>query len=207
MNKLKLLIGLTITLHLSSCNCDKKYNCGTLSDDALSWLNQNQNDTIKFVNTIGQHLKFVVISRMVSSPYEAQACKHGGVGCSCDYRCNANGRFYALSDSAINNFQNYSVDIEEESDNKYKTSSNLTFAILGFISKIDINNPTQLNSGDSLLSTLQMGNGTYSNVYAQMIDTLSSYNQNKAIWKTYFTKSLGVVGFRDRQSQTLYYRE
>ncbi|MEO8150226.1 MAG: hypothetical protein ABI723_21510 [Bacteroidia bacterium] len=206
MKKLKYLTGLLLLMQIYSCNCDKKYNCGALSDDSFTWLNQNINDTMMYENSAGQHYKFVVNSKTISPAYEAQACKHGEVGCGCDYLCEANGGFYAECDSTLNNLKSYSVNIEESGDNKTILSSILTYQIFDFINKIDVTNPSNLNQGDSLLSTLQLGNHTYSNVYVQMIDTLISYNQNKKIWKAYYSKSTGLIGFHDRQSQTLFYR-
>ena len=207
MNKLKKIVVVVLIMSMHSCNCDKKYDCGTLSNEAMSWLNQNQNDSIKYVNALGQHINFFVSAKTVSPAYESQACKHGEAGCSCDYRCEANGRFYATSDSAINNLFNYSLEIIEASTNKTTTTSTLTYSIFDCSNKIDILNPTQLSSGDSLLTSLQLGGANYSNVYIHTLDTLISYNQTKTIWKTYFTKSKGVIGFWVRPTQTLYYRE
>jgi hypothetical protein len=206
MKKLNILAALCMGLFLHSCNCDKTYDCGTLSDNSLSWLNQNENDTIKFTNPSGQHLIFVVTARTVSSPYESQACKHSETGCTCDYRCSANGRFYASGDTAINNLNNYSVEIAEETDNKNNVSSVLTFSIFDFSKQIDILNPESLKPGDSLFSSLQLGNINYSNVYAMTFDTTNA-NQNKVVYKSYFTKQSGVVGFITRPSQTFFYRE
>ncbi len=207
MNKLNYFFGVVITILFYGCDCDQKFDCGTLSNESLAWLNQNLHDTITFVNDDGDRIKFIVNAKSLSQPVnDIQACKGGPVFCSCDFSCQANGRFYAVTDSAINNSRSYSIDIDESGIQDKNSFADLTYSIFDFTYKFQIKT-FKLNDKDSTLNYLQLGIHTYSDVYVQSIDTLKQYYQFKKIWKAYFTKSLGVVGFRNRQTQTLYYRD
>lgn len=193
-------------IQIYSCDCDKKYTCGSLSNQSLAWLNQNVNDTIAFKNAIGNQIKFIVTNRSVSPEYE-EACFYNGLGCQCDYICEANGRFYALGDTMINGENNYSISIEESGDKRLNISSAYNVHMLDFFGKYYIKNSSNNSSMiDSLLPTLQLGNSTYSDVHTQTIDTTLSYYKNKIVWKIYFTKSLGVIGFKERYFHSTFYR-
>ena len=195
-----------IAVFFYSCNCDKIINCGSLSSDALVILNANQNDTIAFVNSAGLHLLSIVNGRTVSAPYELKACRHSGLGCSCDYQCAALGSMLTYTDSGINGINKYSIEIAESSVSNRRTYSVLTYRISGFSAQIELLN-SQLYPGDSLLSLVQLGNVSYTNVYVHQIDTMNNAFQNIPVLKGYFTKTKGLVGFVDKLSKTLFYLE
>jgi hypothetical protein len=193
-------------MQIYSCSCDKKYTCGSLSNESLAWLNQYVNDTIAFKNAIGNQIKFIVTNRTVSPAYE-EACFYNGLGCQCEYNCEANGRFYALGDTMINGENSYSISIEESGITRFKSPSNYVVRMLDFFGQYNIKNSSNNSSmTDSLLPTLQLGNITYSDVYCQTVDTTLSYFKDRTVWKIYFTKSLGVIGFKERYFHSTFYR-
>lgn len=208
MTQLRLTLLAVLLTGISSCDCDKKYWCATLSDEAQGWLNQELYDTVRFQNAFGNQIGFVVNFKSISPPYEEQACMYDGIGCSCDYECEANGRFWATSDTSINGLENYSVSIVEYGYNKTFTSSVYTIYALDFIGKVDLLNPgNNLSPNHTILPSITLGNLTYYNVHSFAIDTTISYNQNKTVWTIYFTKAQGLIGFNERKYHSTFYRE
>ncbi len=202
-------LGTLLSVFIYSCNCDKKYSCPALSSEGQIWLSNNKNDSIIFINDAGNLIRFIINAKSTTPSYDAPACKGGEFGCSCDYDCEANGNITGYGNVSIGGQSSYFIKVTETSQSagKFQTGFNINFNIFDFFGKqIDLLNPN-LNIGDSLLNSAQIGNNTYSQVYVQSIDTLNNFNLNKKIWKTYFTKANGIVGFWDRQSHTLYYRE
>ena len=65
----------------------------------------------------------------------------------------------------------------------------------------------ELSQNDSLISNLVLGTQSYTDVYAFAHDTLNNMYSNNYIWKVYFVKNTGIVGFRDRRTQSLFYLE
>lgn len=207
MKKLKRLLIAILMLQIYSCDCDKKYTCGALSSESIAWLNQNVNDTITFNNSNGNQLKFVVTHKSVSPAYEDQACMHGMIGCQCEYNCEANGRFFAYCDTLITSDNVYSISIDENGNNKSILASTYNVRLLDFFGKYYIKRSSNNSSmTDSLLPTLQLGNITYSDVHFQTVDTTLSYFKDRTVWKIYFTKSLGVIGFKERYFHSTFYR-
>lgn len=208
MNQLRLALLAILLTGINSCDCDKKYWCAALSDEAQGWLNQELHDTVRFQNAFGNQMGFVVTIKSISPPYEEQACINGGIGCSCDYECEANGRFWATSDTSINGFGNYSIFIEESGYDNTATSSVYTIYALDFIGKVDLLNPgNNLSPNHTILPSITLGNLTYYNVHSFAIDTTISYNQNKTVWTIYFTKAQGLIGFHERKFHSTFYRE
>lgn len=207
MNRFLLFITIFLLSTFSSCKCDKTYQCPSLSDDGLSCLNQNTGDTLKFINADGNSFAFIINLKYIKPGYESKACRHGELGCSCDYSCESNGHLAGNSDSSVNGQSSYYININENSDHSYKTAGFLWYTVFDFYGKsIDLLN-TQMAAGDSLLSAIQLGNHSYTNVFVQSVDTTSNLHHNRRMWKAYFTKANGIIGFWDRQSRTLYYRE
>ncbi|HRC32935.1 MAG TPA: hypothetical protein PK736_05785 [Bacteroidia bacterium] len=70
-----------------------------------------------------------------------------------------------------------------------------------------VNNSVWWEPTDSLISSLQLGSKTYYNVYEQMLDTTLAANQNKPVWKVYFTTADGLIGFNERFFNSSFVRE
>lgn len=204
----KLLIFL-LSVAAISCNCEKEYHCETLTTESSAWIPQNTQDTIRFKNEFGVEIKYTDFYVNQSVPYDASACMRTGLGfCQCDRSCEARSWFKSISTDFFSGYNLYGIFITETSNNEARQlTSQLDYTIFDFANKIDILNPTSLSLGDSLLSTLQLGGQNYDGVYVQTLDTLTSTNQNLVVWKAYYTKSHGVIGFRERQTQTLFYRD
>ncbi len=194
---------------IHSCKCKDRYDCPSLSTGELALLNYTSADTIKFINAVGQFLIFPFENTSVSQPYSAQACKQADIGCSCDYTCESTGSALFIGDSTRNGTRSLSYDIKEtgRSFGEYSASSLVfTFDVFDFSGKINLIDSLLLFPGDSLASSISLGNHTYSNVHVVAYDTSQVYFQNKKIWKVYFTKTDGIIGFWDRQTQTVFYR-
>ncbi|MEP7264976.1 MAG: hypothetical protein ABI772_10785 [Bacteroidota bacterium] len=199
-----------LIIFFNSCKCDKTFDCPALSDDAQTWLPQFESDTVTFRNDEGKELKFILNSKTISPAYEARACKKGELGCSCDYHCESSGNLFMECDSSIDKTNYYYIRIDESGESMktyFRQGFRITYGIFDFIKSIDLQNSIQLSSGDSLLSSLTLGNNIYTNVYVFSADTVMPFSTNKRIWKSYYTQKYGVIGFIDRQNQTLYYRK
>ncbi|MDQ3045973.1 MAG: hypothetical protein M3R27_00370 [Bacteroidota bacterium] len=210
MKKLFIISTFLIIINFFSCKCDDTYTCPTLSDSTLSWLTLNLNDTIKYTNSSGDRIQFIVSSKTISPAYETKPCGPTGLGgCICKQnRCKSSGNLFAEADTIINNKNQYFVRIDEtNNENIYNQYSTLFYTIFDFNNGINLLKPTELSPNDSLMPSLLVGNNTYSNVYVHMIDTTSTSNLNRKVWKVYYTQLGGVVGFRTRQNQNFYYRE
>ena len=67
---------------------------------------------------------------------------------------------------------------------------------------------THLRPTGRVLDSVTLGGVTYTNVYTEEADTLGTiYVQPSSVWKTYYNKQYGVLGFEDRQTRSLFYRE
>jgi hypothetical protein len=71
-----------------------------------------------------------------------------------------------------------------------------------------LSDSVQSEPNDSLLPILTLGNKTYYNIYVREVDTTyNNYTQQESVWKAYYNEQYGIVGFYDRQTQSLFYRE
>ena len=208
MKKSLNILALLFIINLFSCKCGDISTCPTLSDSAQSWLNLS--DTIKFINSTGSKITLVVSSKAFSEPYQIDLCSPNGLGgCVCDYKsCESSGNFLAISDTTISDKNEYFVRIDEIGKTKrYEAELKLNYTIFDFQKTINLLKPNELSTNDSLITSLIVGNNTYSSVYVHMIDTTIASTLNRKIWKVYYTQLNGIVGFRTRQNQNFYYRE
>ena len=204
------ILTFSILINIFSCKCDDTYTCPVLADSTLNWLTLNLNDTIKYINSTGGRIQFIVSSKAISPAYETKPCLPTGLGgCKCKQdRCESSGHLYAEGDTIINNENQYFVRIDEtNNENRYEQYSTLSYTIFDFHKSINLLKPTEISTNDSLIPSLVVGNNTYSNVYVQSIDTTLTTNLNRKVWKVYYTQLSGVVGFRTRLNQDFYYRE
>jgi hypothetical protein len=204
MKQLNFMMMLILIAIVYSCDCDKTNNCGALSEEGLASLIFDVNDTVRFENAIGNKIEFVTQSRTSTPAYSQEACKKNGFGgCDCSSHCSANGSTMAQSTTSLNSNNLYIIRIDEETEGKTWSSRNLFFYILDYgSSHINLTDPTHIDTGDSLLTSIQLGNHVYNNVYTFTRDTVQY--PNVSVWKAYFTTTDGVVGFRERDTHTLY---
>ncbi len=198
-----------LVFQFASCKCDKKYNCPSLSEDSKEWLPVYGTDSIRFIDSSGANFTFKMYSQYISPAYDANACKHGEIGCGCNYLCDSRATIYMSSDFTLNNKNYYFISLEESGQNLksyYKTGASLTYSIFDYTRKIDLINPSNQLPGDSLSLALSLGGITYYNVYVHVNDTLLPGYQNHIIWKAYYTKKDGVIGFYNKATQSLFYR-
>lgn len=204
------LILATFLTILNSC-CNGTHECPALSAPGRPYLNHHTGDTVRFVNDNGVRLLFGFSDLSLSSPYTAKNCKGPQLGCSCGYDCGSNGDITFQSDSSRNNLVRlkYSVNEEGQSMSSYEiTGVEMRFNLLDFTQQsFSLTDTVRLSQNDSLISNLVLGAQSYTDVYAFAHDTLSNAYTNAYIWKVYFVKNIGIVGFRDRRTQSLFYLE
>ncbi len=202
MKNFKFIIGFIAFCFLYSCKCHD-ITCPAFSTSDLAYINFNINDTLKYINSYGNTLQFIVTEKNTSASYN-ESCSNDFGGCYC-IMCGTNGNIKAISDSSRNNI-NY-LKISRSTGKDIGGSYSLAFNVFNFSGELNPDAPGE-NYGfpkDSLISSIILGSSSYSNVHFQQTDTIS--NNINGIINVYYTKQFGIIGFYDRQTHSLYYRQ
>jgi hypothetical protein len=214
---MKILLGLLSLLFLYSCHCDDLL-CPALDTRYAGWINNAQGDTIRFINSAGSRIRFVVIRREISGNKESDCNNVSGYGCKCN-DCDATGLMEAVSDSSrvvihpnpnvttiVKNLNTFIATAYTANGSSYTdTSTTLSYSIFDHANTINFNPEVVINPGDTFLPSVVLGSKTHSDVIVHLVDTIQYPNQH--VWKTYFNKQSGMVGFHDRRTNSLFYRE
>ena len=204
MNIIYRFFTLVLLSFFYSCKCNDKVHCPTLSDEAKEWIDFNIGDSVKFVNDQGDHFRYAVASKKISPDYDISTCKGSWPLCSCggDEKCNETGAVGFSGDSS-----GMSINIRQGSFKGDVGSFSVTYGIGTFQYTLSPGTAMDVSPYDSIQSSVTLGSHTYQDVFVNAVDTTQTYYQNAKVWKVYYTKTMGVVGFRYRPSQTLFYRE
>ncbi len=197
-----LLYAFTAVAIFTSCGTHTK-DCPTLRD--LSWIVYNNNDTIRFTNANHSEISFVVNIKGQSASYTEDCEKESGNTYYCK-PCYANAGATGNSDSSRN--QKFQISISTGNTDG-GPNEGIYYVILDGFGSFSINGtstivPNQYMTGQ-MYNTLTLGGTTYTDVYAGQQDTLTS--PGVMVWKSYYNKQYGILGFEDRQTHTLFYRE
>lgn len=199
-----------ICFYACSKKCDEEttIHCPALSKQFADMVDYEINDTIKFRNEKGNKMQFIVTIKKNSEAHDEHICFRYRGTCECEQVCNAHGVFVSKADSLYQAYNSYSITVIESTWRGTPNSFIYRVDFLGFRRDLDIvKNSTWWESTDSLIPALQLGGITYFNVYEQMIDTQLTDNQNKPVWKVYFTIDDGVIGYNERHFHSSFVRE
>ena len=203
---MKKIIFVAILFLLYSCKC-KNLSCPAFNSDYLSYLNFNINDTLKYVDSSGNMIKFIVTEKNLSSAYTEQCTRNGFGGCVCG--CGTNGHIIAISDSSRvgNNILKISINTSQNpNDNSYPESKVLDFQVFNFRGAFAIANVGYSSfQKDSLIPSITLGSNTYTNVHFQQYPT-NTVNLNSII-NVYYNQQYGILGFYDNQTHSFFYRQ
>jgi len=208
-----LIFGITICafcFYACSKKCDEEatIKCDGLSKKFADMVNYEINDTIKFGNEKGNKKRFIVNYKKNTEAHNEYICHRDRYTCECEEVCDEQGAFVSEGDSIYQIYNGYSVYVFEETFHGKGNYSTYRLDVLGFKRDLNlVNNSVWWEPTDSLISSLQLGSKTYYNVYEQMLDTTLAANQNKPVWKVYFTTADGLIGFNERFFNSSFVRE
>lgn len=196
-----------ISLGLTYCGCGSN-KCPKATLKAQSFLpNYKEKDVIKFKNSKGQSIAFSIQSK-TNELQQKRECKNTGYGCYC-YGCTATVLWEASANVSIKNRNNYKHTITE--DNTVCVCD--TFRIQMLVELYDfyvrgtvVGEEMIPEYPDSTLINYTLGGRVYPKLYSVPRDTLRG-GYNEGVWKVYMTPKSEIVGFWDRTSKTLFYKE
>lgn len=214
---MKIFFGLFSLVFLYSCHCDNLL-CPALDTRYASWINNSPGDTIRFINSAGSRIRFVVSRREISGNKESECNKISGYGCKCN-NCDATGLMESVSDSSrqiihpnpnvtsiVRNLNTFISTVYTANGSSYMdTTTTLSYSLFDHTNTLKFSPDVVINANDTFLPLVVLGNRTHLDVVVHQIDTVQYPNQH--VWKTYFNKQSGVVGFHDRLTNSLFYRE
>ena len=186
----------------------------------LSWFPYAVGDSIVFVDSTGKKIVFTVSNLSKSEDYE-RSCFRGEIGCtcpSCDQTATAYEHGYTTDSSMqivntqgmpVRTYNEISVSIDSVERGGYDLGYRIFDLSAGFSISPTFN---LLINNDILIDSLTLGNHTYTDVVVHQVDTTATISQNPIfnvyfVWKTYYSKQFGVVGFHDLKTHTLFYRK
>ena len=179
--------------------CKHSQDCPGFDDRDAAWLVYHVNDTIKFTNAANDKIRFVTTQRNTDPSY-SEVCHRGEpAGYYCK-PCTSSASVSAVTDTLRRNY--YRINLE-----MLNPDGNLSFAVYDNMGILDYDYDTHTVKSADKLDTLTLGGTLYHDVYFHEVDTLLTFMTNTIVWKTYYNKQYGILGFYDRQTHSLFYRE
>jgi hypothetical protein len=203
-----------------ACKCDTVL-CPALESQYSAWLPYKAGDVITYSNGNGQEIQFTTSRYEVSEVKEQHCGPDGFGGCKCSDCPEPFSEVHAeTSDSSrkIVNAQGQTAKIVRylnigiRKPNEKGDSVFLSYSIFDNNNSMAIGPSVIINSKDSLLPSITIGNRTYSNVITHEVDTLAKPYANPIynvyfVWKSYYNKEFGIIAFYDLKTRSLFYRK
>ncbi|MCW3086074.1 MAG: hypothetical protein JWP12_3440 [Bacteroidetes bacterium] len=182
--------------------CKHSQDCpGFVGEDA-SWIAAYHNgDTAKFINAAGSKISFVMSAPSIDPSYTEECGRGEPMGTYCK-PCSVDANIYGSSDTMRGNTKHLSMGMHKGEEREPGSMYFEVFDITGILS---FDYQTHLPQGATVLPTLVLGGTTYQDVYSAETDT--THHSNVFVSKIYYNKQYGVLGFYDRTSHSLFYRE
>ncbi len=181
--------------------CDRNVTCPGFPDEFLSPINYSINDKLTYRDSAGSQIVFTVNEKFVQPKTEVHHDYYKNIV------CDAAANFNSTSDSFRNGNNRFGISLSI-ADARHDSSEIIAeYNILGLNNKITVSPSIiiQYGSADSLVHNLTLGGKNYNNVIVTEYDT--TLYPGKIIWKMYYEKNSGIIGFEDKQTHSLYYRE
>ena len=214
------IVGIFMLVLFYSCHCDDK-TCAGFNKKYLDWLPYPVGDSIRFVNDVNDVIAFKAYNLFATEEKINHCTSVQSYGCKCDGCEN----IFASNSTETNDTSRKIVDafgrtiqyfkyMNNEMNIVYPDSNNilLKYTILDQRNSFTISPALKINSGDSLLTSIVLGGKTYTDVIMHQVDTTLILSSNPIynvyfVWKSYYTKQYGVVGFFDLKTHSLFYRK
>ena len=181
-----------------------KEPCTPLDPKYATWLPNNVGDSIKFRNSAGTIINFVTKVVKISSE-----CS---VDCFSQY--SSSPKIYSTfetTDTSRKIFINGQQRIVTYNQNEIAVNLESSNYVLVSYFVFDQANqyiifPTfQYSAGYSVLPTFTAGSISYSDVLVHQTDT-TNLNGKFFVWKSYYNKEKGIIGFEDKKTNSFFYR-
>ncbi len=196
-NKYVFPFAALIVFFIVSCKCHDK--CPAFDEQNLTYIPYEQGHTYQFTNTSGTKISFQETERTTSDEYDADV-KHDEFGGCSVQDCLSNAFMSATANISRNGKNTMEVALVIGGD-LFAASS---VKVLDFTGYFDINNGKLQNGNHGYISASErLGPHQYNNLLVMNADTMT--NPDQKIWQVYFSQYGGLVGFRDRQTQSLFY--
>jgi hypothetical protein len=181
-------------------SCKRSQDCPAYNSIDSEWLVYSIHDSIKFTNAANVKLLFVVQDKTTSAAYTEECLRGEPIGYYCK-PCESSATMYAKSDSTRAGTSGLDID--------GAANTNFHFQLFDNYASYDYNEQTHTLETADILDSILLGTTMYYQVYFHEEDTtnIAPYFRNALIWKTYYNKQFGFLGFYDRQSRSLFYRE
>jgi hypothetical protein len=163
---------------------------------------KQKGDTIKFANNKGQKIYFVLNEVSITDqPYQINCKGDGFLGCYCD-ECNPIASIKADASHTIANQSVYRMSVTDYGNSSQRIESQVyDFSIRSIYENYGAT-PEKI---DSVHFSYRLGNVLYSKIHVVSMDTTRA--NSPKVWKAYLATTSEIVGFWDRTSNTLFYKE
>ena len=198
------LFILILASGLTSCGiCSKKVNCPAFSDTVLvSWFPYTDNQLLIFFSSQGQADTLLLKNTGNSQPYVSTSMYSNG--------CIAEKSF--TSTEADSSGFLFSANLQSSTNSSNTVFRSASIDIKGVLISTQVEDTgfmsvaiNALNASVQHLPAITLGNRTFSNVIVASLDTSSQKIPN--IYKVYFSKGQGLVGYSEYLTATTWVRQ
>jgi hypothetical protein len=195
-------------LSMASCRCDDTFHCPAFDASTVPYALPAEGDSFSFRNSAG--LRIAVINNaapFLSPTYRASTKQNLFGGCNVE-PCDARASFEAKSTTFRNGSNVLSLQYMISSDARSTTWRKINSGGAVFDYRFAMDETSLVDeSDDTTLYALMVGTRSYDTVLVKQRDTVGISPDSLAIWRVFIHRPEGVVGFEDRQTGSLFYRE
>lgn len=194
-------ILLSILFFLNSCSCND-LECPAFDRNYGCWLTYSNNQTITFTDNTND-IVLTINDKSFSGSYVEEVEWSSLGGCHTNHDCVQRAYVEGGFNTNINSRNDYYFSVRN-----LGASNQLRTLIVLFDFRSGFKVKPELELTDTLqnfYSNINLNGTDYTNVISMELDTLLAYNDNKHIWKVYFSEEKGIIAFADRNADKTYY--
>ena len=199
--------ALAALLTTASCRCDSLERCPAFDAASVPYSLPNAGDSLHFQNGTGTQLVFVAAAPFTSPGYEVYT-KRGLFGECVVEDCDARASSEAVSSANRNGTSvlalQYMITSDAETGIRNQTQS--SGSVFDYRFAMD-ETPLVNEHDDTTLFAHPLGTRNYDTLMVKQRDTTGTTADSIAIWRVYIHRPEGVVGFEDRLTGSLFFRE
>ncbi len=181
--------------------CKHSQDCPGFVGADVAWLSYPNGDTAKFTDAAGNKISFHMQTSSVDPSYTEECGRGEPAGYYCK-PCKAGANISGISDTMRRNTKWLQIALTRGDE---RTPGNIELSVFDYTGKLSFDYKTHQPQNANLLPTLTLGGTAYQDVYYTEADTTTP--SMILISKIYYNKQFGILGFYDRQTHSLFYRE
>lgn len=184
--------------------CKHSQDCPGFTNEDTAWMVYDSGDTVKFVNAAGSRITFAIESQHIDPSYSEECGRGEPMGYYCR-PCRISAGVTGASDTSRRNYKGLSTGLLKEDDHQEE----FCVSVFDHYATFPFDFKTHSITSALSLDTLTLGGTLYRNVYVDETDTgsTSAVAANILVWKIYYNKQFGILGFHDRQTNSVFYRQ